>query len=214
MQRIVILVVLILYCAPPARSQKNSTSDYSRFEWFLGYSAMGVVNSDKILTSFGSDAGLETSLTRNLSKHWGIKGDFSAHFGTTEGTARIGQPFAPPGTTLDGTIEFEHRYFDFLIGPEFKWRNHTRLTPFAHALVGAGVGRGEVRLMFPGGTGLIKVSDTGVALALGGGFDIKVSKRFSFRTSLDYNPALLGGNAIDPRGWRNQLRFSVGIVFH
>jgi opacity protein-like surface antigen len=216
MQRILTLVVLSLSCAPLALAQQSPTADYPRFDWFLGYSALGDLNSNngRILTFFGSKSGLETSLTRNLSKHWGIKGDFSAHFGTNHGNARIGQPFAPPGTTIDGTFEFEHRHFNLLIGPEFKWRNHTRLTPFAHALVGAGLGRGDVRLTFPGGNGLIKVSDTGVAMALGGGVDIKASKRVSFRTSVDYNPIHLGGTTTDPRGWRDHVRFSIGIVFH
>lgn len=217
MQRIPFLAVLTFCCTPLAVAQQSGASDHPRFEWFLGYSALGDLNENKgrTLTFFGSKTGLETSLTRNLSKHWGIKGDFSAHFGTNHGTARIGQPFVqPPGTIVDGTFEFEHQHFNFLIGPEFKWRNHTRLTPFAHALVGAAVSRGDVRLTFPGGTGLIKVSDTGVALALGGGFDIKASKRFSFRTTVDYNPAYAGGQTIDPRGWRDHVRFSVGIVFH
>jgi opacity protein-like surface antigen len=217
MQRILCLLVIAL-CSPLALAQQGGAPDQPRFEWFLGYSALGDANekdSGRILTFFGTNTGLETSLTRNLGKHWGIKGDFSAHFGTNHGTAIIGQPFVqPPGTTQNGTFEFEHRHFNFLIGPEFKWRNHTPLTPFAHALVGAGVSNGDVRLTFPGGTGLIKVSDTGVALALGGGFDIGVSKRFSVRTSVDYNPVYLGGTTTDPRGWRDHVRFSVGIVFH
>jgi hypothetical protein len=76
------------------------------------------------------------------------------------------------------------------------------------------VSKGDGMLTFPGGTSLIKVSKTGVALALGGGFDIRVSKRFSFRTSVDYNPAYIGGGTTtDPRNWRDQVRFSVGIVF-
>jgi opacity protein-like surface antigen len=162
--------------------------------------------------SFGSNTGLETSLTRNLSKHWGIKGDFSAHWGTARGPAMV--VVQPPGTTQNGTLEFEHRHFNFLVGPEFKWRNHTRLTPFAHTLVGVAVSKGDGMLTFPGGTSLIKVSKTGVALALGGGFDIRVSKRFSFRTSVDYNPAYIGGGTTtDPRNWRDQVRFSVGLVF-
>jgi opacity protein-like surface antigen len=221
MQRILILLVMLLcsvLCSPLVLAQQSGAPDYPRFEWFIGYSALGDANAEdtgRILTFFGTNTGLETSLTRNLSKHWGIKGDFSAHWGTNHGTAIVSQPFVqPPGTTQNGTFEFEHRHFNFLIGPEYKWRNHTRLTPFAHALVGAGVSGGEVRLTFPGGTGLIKVSDTGVALGLGGGFDIRVSKRVSFRTSVDYNPAYAGGTSIDPRGWRDHVRFSVGIVFH
>lgn len=213
MQRILCLLAMAL-CAPVALAQQSGPPDYSRFEWFLGYSAVGDANEEngRILMSFGSTTGLETSLTRNLSKHWGIKGDFSAHWGTARGTAMV--VVQPPGTTQNGTLEFEHRHFNFLVGPEFKWRNHTRLTPFAHTLVGVGVSKGDARLTFPGGTSLIKVSNTGVALALGGGFDIRVSKRFSFRTSVDYNPAYIGGGTTgDPRNWRDQVRFSVGFVF-
>ena len=74
--------------------------------------------------------------------------------------------------------------------------------------------KGDVRLTFPGGTGLVQVSTTGVTLALGG-FDIRISKRFSFRASVDYNPAYTGGGTtIDPRSWRDHVRFLVGIVFH
>lgn len=213
MQRILFLLVMAL-CPPLALAQQSGPPDQPRFEWFLGYSAVGDANEEngRILMSFGSNTGLETSLTRNLSKHWGIKGDFSAHWGTARGTAMV--VVQPPGTTQNGTLEFEHRHFNFLVGPEFKWRNHTRLTPFAHTLVGVGVSKGDVMLTFPGGTSLIKVSNTGVALALGGGFDIRVSKRFSFRTSVDYNPAYIGGGTTtDARNWRDQVRFSVGIVF-
>ena len=213
MQRILLLLIVAL-CPPLALAQQSGPPDQPRFEWFLGYSAVGDANEEngRILMSFGSKTGLETSLTRNLSKHWGIKGDFSAHWGTARGTAMV--VVQPPGTTQNGTLEFEHRHFNFLVGPEFKWRNHTRLTPFAHVLAGVGVSKGDVTLTFPGGTSLIKVSNTGVALALGGGFDIRVSKRFSFRTSVDYNPAYIGGGTTtDPRNWRDQVRFSVGIVF-
>ncbi|HEU4388881.1 MAG TPA: outer membrane beta-barrel protein [Blastocatellia bacterium] len=214
MRRILLLLIVAL-CSPLALAQQSASPDYPRFEWFLGYSAVGDANEEngRLLMSFGSNTGLETSLTRNLSKHWGIKGDFSAHWGTSRGTAMV--VVQPPGTTENGTLEFDHRHFNFLVGPEFKWRNHTRLTPFAHTLVGVGVSKGDGRLTFPGGTSLIKISNTGVALALGGGFDIRVSKRFSFRTSVDYNPAYIGGGTTtDPRNWRDQVRFSVGIVFH
>jgi opacity protein-like surface antigen len=213
MQRILLLLIVAL-CSPLALAQQSGPPDHPRFEWFLGYSAVGDANEEngRLLMSFGSNTGLETSLTRNLSKHWGIKGDFSAHWGTARGTAMV--VVQPPGTTENGTLELEHRHFNFLVGPEFKWRNHTRLTPFAHTLVGVGVSRGDVRLTFPSGTSLSKVSSTGVALALGGGFDIRVSKRFSVRTSVDYNPAYIGGGTTtDPRNWRDQVRFSVGIVF-
>src|SRR5215831_5017390 len=112
MQRILLFLLVIALCSPLALAQQSGHSDYPRFDWFLGYSALGDLNKDdgRILTFFGTNTGLETSLTRNLSKHWGIKGDFSAHFGTNRGTATV--IVQPPGTTQNGTFEFEHRHFN------------------------------------------------------------------------------------------------------
>src|SRR5262245_4292332 len=108
MQRILCLLIMTL-CSPLALAQQSGASDHPRFEWFLGYSALGDLNGNngRIATFFPSNSGLEASLTRNLSRHWGIKGDFSAHFGTSRGNVIVGQPFVqPPGTTQNGTLEF------------------------------------------------------------------------------------------------------------
>lgn len=209
-------LLILLTCASTAWAQQSGNPPYPKYEVFAGYSVLGDLNSQdgRTLTFFGSNAGLEASVTRNLSKHWGIKGDFSAHFGTERGSGSFGQPFAPPDAPIPVTIEFEHRLFNFLIGPEFKARNSSRFTPFAHALAGVGHARGEVRIKFTSGSGLIKVSDTGFALALGGGVDFRVSKRVSLRLSTDYNPEYAGGSAIDRRSWRDHLRISIGIVIH
>jgi len=87
-------------------------------------------------------------------------------------------------------------------------------TPFVHALAGVGHTRAEVKITFASGTGLIKTSDTGFALALGGGVDARVSKRVSLRLSANYNPTYVGASTMDPRDWRHHLRISFGIVFH
>jgi hypothetical protein len=60
---------------------------YPKFEFFGGYSALGDANRG---ISFGNGAstsgdfstwtGFEASMMRNFNKHFGIKGDFSAHF--------------------------------------------------------------------------------------------------------------------------------------
>jgi hypothetical protein len=71
-----------------------------------------------------------------------------------------------------------------------------------------------VTIAAPGGAGLLKVANSGVALGLGGGFDVKISRRLSFRTSVDYNPTYAGASTIDPRDWRDHLRISLGFVLH
>ena len=106
--------------------------------------------------------------------------------------------------------------YDFyrVLGDKFKARNRSRVTPLAHALVGVGLSRGEVKITFPTSTSNFKVSETGIALSLGGGFDVKASNRFGFRLTADYNPVYAGGSQIDPRGWRDHLRLSLGFVIH
>jgi len=215
MRRMLFLVALSIVCAPLAFAQQSPPNEYPKFEWFAGYTALGDANKDdgRILTFYGSNTGFETSLTRNLSRRWGIKGDFSSHFGTNRGRGSFGQPFTQT-SPIDGDYQFEHRLFNFLIGPEFKARNRSRVTPLAYTLIGVGVSRGEVKITFPAGTSNVQVADTGVALALGGGFDVKASNRFSIRVTADYNPVYAGGNSIDPRGWRDHVRLSLGFIIH
>src|SRR6187397_2550790 len=70
MRRMLFLIALFFVCAPLAFAQQSRPDDYPRFEWFAGYSALGDGNKDdgRILTFYGSNTGLETSLARNLSR--------------------------------------------------------------------------------------------------------------------------------------------------
>jgi len=58
---------------------------------------------------------------------------------------------------------------------------------------------------------LLKKSDNSFAMALGGGLDIRATKRVSFRGSLDYNPVFANDSVA---GTRDFLRLSLGILFH
>jgi hypothetical protein len=74
-------------------------------------------------------------------------------------------------------------------------------------------------------------ADAGVALAIGGGFDILLSKRIGLRTAMDYDPTFLvrpvfpdltpdaqGRVALRPasneRQRQDHLRLSIGTVWH
>jgi hypothetical protein len=218
MQRILCLTVLMIICAPLSPAQQTTkTDDSPKYNWFIGYSVLGETNIDdgKILTRFGSNSGVETSAARYFNKYFGVKGDFSAHFGTNHGHGVFTVSNAqPPITNASLDFSFKHQAYSFLIGPEFRASNRTRFTPFAHALIGAGYDRGTVKLSGLGANGELKFSDAGLAAAIGGGFDIKAAERFSFRGSMDYNPVCTGSKDYDPRGCRDHVRISVGIVFH
>jgi hypothetical protein len=106
-----------------------------------------------------------------------------------------------------------HRY-TYQVGPTYAFRMQ-RLRPFAHALFG-GVTEGEG----PRAMGNLGYSD--FILSLGGGLDIKVSKRFSIRAAqVDYERQLVpvvgssqGTPTYNPgaTSGANGLRYSAGIV--
>jgi opacity protein-like surface antigen len=83
--------------------------------------------------------------------------------------------------------------------------------PFAHVL--GGVAHTSANFTTPGPTFnlLLKKSDNSFAMALGGGLDIRASKRVSVRAMMDYNPVFVRDSA---SGTRDVVRFSVGVLFH
>jgi opacity protein-like surface antigen len=209
---------LVLMGSVASTFAQSSTTEYPKFEFFAGYSALGEANSPGI--SFGPNAaigdnyaagaGFETSLIGNFNKHFGIKGDFSAHFRNADGRG----PLAvcnPTCITVTQDNHLKTRVYNFLAGPEFKARNSTRFTPFAYAPVG--VGHTSATFTTPGPTLnlFLKNSSNGFAMALGGGLDVRASKRVSFRGSMDYNP-VFDGDANS--GARDLVRISLGLLFH
>jgi hypothetical protein len=211
----IMIGTIIIACASIAAAQ----SDYKKFEFFGGYSHnridTGIDDDDPdigdIIDEREGFHGFEVSATGNLTRYFGIKGDFSGHF-----KSRTFPIFsiAGPGPTVD----VESRVFNFLGGVQIK-DNSTEGTfkPFAHALVGAAHARN--RLDFDEG-GCVAIfpnpcpvdfteSETGFAAAFGGGIDIRASDRISIRAiQVDYNPTRLFDST------QHNFRIGVGIVFH
>ena len=211
--------VLGLMCyGATALAQNANKDEYPKVEIFAGYSALGEAGSRGI--SFGADRriegnyagepGLETSIIRNFSKHFGIKGDFSAHFKNESASGPI-TSCTPTCTTVTQDFQFKTRVYNFLAGPELKARNSTRFTPFAHVL--GGVAHTSATFTTPGPTFnfLLKKSDNSFAMALGGGIDIRASKRVSFRGLMDYNPVFVHDST---SGTRDLVRISLGVLIH
>ena len=215
------LSMLVLLCsATIASAQAPNQDDYPKWEVFAGYSALGVSTNQKVISfgngsiltagDFGSNTGLEASLTRNFTRHIGLKADFSAHFDTENGHGPV-SICNPTCTTVTQDAQLETRLYNLLAGPEFKARNHTRLTPFAYAL--GGFAHTTAEFTTPGPTLNLVVNETrnSFAMALGGGLDLRATKRVSIRTSMDYNPVFLSDSA---GGRRDFLRISLGVLFH
>lgn len=212
MFKTILIGTIILACASMAAAQ----SDYKKFEFFGGFS------HNRVDTGLGDDDpsfqdiineregfnGFEVSATGNLSRYFGIKGDFSGHFKKDS--------FPIPGVP-GANVDIDSRLFNFLGGVQIK-DNSTEGTfkPFAHALAGAANARNSVDFndvaciaIVPSPCSPFTESETGFAAAIGGGLDIKASDRVSIRAiQVDYNPTRLFGST------QHNFRIGVGIVFH
>jgi len=212
------LSVIVLMCASASAFAQGTTSgDYPKVEVFAGYSALGETGSRVISlgpnASVGGDyegQGFETSIIRNFSKRFGIKGDFSAHFNNESNRGSIAA-CTPVCTTVTQDFQLKTRVYNFLAGPEFKARNSTRFTPFVHAL--GGFAHTSATFTTPGPTHILflRRNDNSFAMGLGGGLDIRASNRVSFRAMMDYNPVFVQDST---GGRRDFVRFSLGVLFH
>lgn len=225
MSKPTLLLLMIISYTTLTLAQSSST-ETPKVEYFVGYSASGrlgegeplAVNNQNVSSFFNDHAGgpngFEASVIGNLNKYVGIKGDFSMYFNNRQ--LRDGTFTSCVGTVCTSSIQdfnVNSRATYFMAGPEIKGRNRTRLTPFAHALFGLVHARTEFSTS---GTFTLsdKASDTGFAMAFGGGLDIRASKRISIRAMMDYNPTFLRGSEIDSRERQDHVRLSLGILFH
>ena len=149
------------------------------------------LNSQKFFCQRRNFNGFDASLTYNVSKYVGIKGDFTGHF---KKEAFVDN-FTPPG--VNQTVSNQERLYNFLGGVQIKNNSKTaRLKPFAHAL--AGVARYTNRQrqtldLFPQFNFTIEDRVTSFALKLGGGLDLRMGKRIDLRVfEFDYNPVFAG----------------------
>jgi len=216
--RVAVSTTLLLGSALLVLAQSSNPNEHPKFEFFVGYSALGEANgpginfgsNNDVAASYTSKPGFETSIIRNFSKRFGIKGDFSAHFNNESNRGPVAA-CTPACTTVIQDFQLKTRVYNFLVGPEFKARNRTRFTPFVHAL--GGFAHTSATFTTPGPTLnlFLKKSDNSFAMALGGGLDIRASKRVSFRALMDYNPVFVNDST---SGTRHFVRLSLGVLFH
>jgi opacity protein-like surface antigen len=209
---------LLLCSVLVTSAQSPKPDDYPKVEVFAGYSALGEAGGNgrisfgptaSISGNYATPTGFETSVIGNFSKHFGIKGDFSAHLSNDSGRGPL-TACTPTCTTSTQDFQFKTRLYNFLVGPEVKARNSTRFSPFAHALAGVAHTSATFTTTSPTLSLLLKKSDNSFAMAFGGGLDIRASKRVSFRGIVDYNPVFIRDSGSDRR---DLVRFSLGVLF-
>jgi len=229
MKRLLTLAAFLLVLAPAAFAQ----DDYKKWEFFGGYSALGfdtlagdtdIAAVNDVLSGRNTLRGFELSITRNVHKYWGIKGDYSLHLREDNFTRPAGSG------TVDSTVQ------NFLGGIQIKDNaTEARFKPFAHALFG--VASQKVDVDSPNLSTIFGITDfhaneTSFAMAFGGGIDIRLNDKIDVRAvQVDWNiinrgeqqlgillvptPHQAAGTPfIIPGSRQDNIRLSIGIVIH
>jgi opacity protein-like surface antigen len=213
MRKLLFLAILIAATASMAFAQ---STDYNKIEFYGGYSHARVDTGvddedfDDDFADFLRDRrgfnGFDTSITGNVSRYVGIKGNLTGHFKSDNFTDGI------------DTVNTKERIWNFLGGVQVKDNSkETRFKPFAHFLAGAA--HQSIEATSPGIVGTFKLDDTSFALKAGAGIDIRVSDRVDIRAiEFDYNPIFIGDRTFENETFNGstQHNFTVGfgIVIH
>ena len=218
LKKLILNGAILLLASLPLYGQATPVGDRAKGELFVGYSNnqidIGISDDDNDFQDLFDDRigahGFEVSGVYNVSRYFGVKGDFSGHFKNFD----VGDPFSP-----SDVFQVDASLYNFMGGVQVKDNNREgRFKPFAHALVGAAHARTKFNDAFFEGPFCsdpdidcddFTESDTGLAMAFGGGIDVRMSRRVSIRAiQVDYNPTRLGGST------QHNVRFGVGLVFH
>lgn len=198
MRKLLFLALFIACSAPAALAQ----DDYDKVNVFVGFSHnrvdTGITDDDPDIDDIVDERegfnGVNGSVTGNITRYVGLKGDYSFHTKTFSDTAFPG-------------VEVRSNLHNFLGGVQFRDNaKETKVKPFAHVLAGAAHATFDVRGL---PTPLdFDDSETGFAMAVGGGLDFRLNDRIDIRAvQFDYNPTRLASET------QHNFRIGVGVVF-
>jgi hypothetical protein len=213
----------VVSCAPSIFGQGASSGTASKLEWYVGYSAIETNDHVFQFTGIGpvgdldydeKGRGFDAAAIINVRRYFSIVGEFSAHFSSNNFLIPVPTNCSqPPCPSVTQPLSINPRIFYLLAGPEFKWRNRTRITPFVNGLIG--IAHSHATLATMGAAVDISLTDaeSGFAAAVDGGLEVRIAKRFSFRGFLTRNEAFVGSAAL-PRQKVGAVGWSAGILFH
>ena len=180
-----------LLCLTVLFSFRALAQEVPRAELFGGYSLLRPGSLFERQVKHGWNAALTVPVTNNSSQG----------------------SLVPPFSNRLLAYDYKQTFHSFLFGPQFSWRRHPRITPFGQLLIGVGYrtirveNRGPVPPLIESPS-VSNFSDSGFAAAAGGGVDLKLSDKFTYR--------LLQADYLNDQadlGTRNNFRFATGIVF-
>jgi hypothetical protein len=149
----------------------------------------------------------------NASRWWGVKADVSGHYGTPVTLSSSAIAYLN-GIGVTG-LSPKANSFSYLFGPVVSQR-FSNCTVFGHALFGANridasahVGASQLQLP------AFFTSNTALAMAFGGGVDVKIAPHFAVRGQADYLYTGHDFTDLSPgiAAHQNNVRASAGIVY-
>jgi opacity protein-like surface antigen len=171
--------------------------DKPKVEVFGGYSYLHTSENGAGINSNGGSG----SVAFNANDWFGVVGDFGYYHASPDVSAIA---VLLPGVSASANLNT----FSFLFGPKIAMRHNEKFTPFAQALFG---GAHQKTTLDVTGFGSTSTSETAFAMALGGGFDVKVAKSVAIRlVQAEY--VLTKFNDGDSNR-QNSVRISTGLVF-
>jgi opacity protein-like surface antigen len=203
----------------------SAAQEVPKVETYFGYNYLRVAPPGNV-NAFNTNGGLG-ALQYNFNQHVGIVGEFG---GNTAGRITVG------GIAGGRAFGGDQTQFSYLFGPRVSINKTGKYSPFFEYFVGGihnsrsfSVANSQipVGIVIPAGftvePGLtstkFRSTQNAFAMAIGGGFDIKVNNRVAVRPiQLDYLPShfsplnfstTIGNNT----RWQNNLRYSAGISF-
>lgn len=226
LSRIIVLFVFLLFCVVSAFPQQDYVG---RFDVYGGYSFLSTPKLNLFERGFHTQEGV------NLNKWLSLGFDFSVFDGhsslfpnmlnsATQAkagaalAAMIGAGLVPP--TYNLYVPYDVRTYTFAGGPQLNYRHFKLVTFFIHPSLGAMHQDTTAKPVDAVQTAIVagllgasgKTSDTVVFYGIGGGIDLNVHKNVSFKLHTDFVHTKLYSGILN--GGENDVRFSVGPVFH
>jgi hypothetical protein len=214
----------------------GAATDWSTMEAFLGYNLVRFNPNSNFVPSFNANGG-SGQFVYNFDKWFGVALDMGA---VNRGTLNY---FNANNNALSANVNTT--VMNLVAGPRFTYQNHSRFIPFGQVLFGGAwawlstpitLASGQV-IRFPSGVVVsnpslpfqsrLTASNSGFAMLVGGGVDLKINRHVTFRpieadyylTRADHlltdlanianNTPIVTGNNSN----RNNFRYAAGVNF-
>jgi opacity protein-like surface antigen len=200
--------IIMIVTAALTFTLQAAAEDVPQMGAFLGYNYVRFNPNSRFLTPFNANGG-GGQLVYNFNQWIGGVVDIGA---VTAGSV--------------GRFNIDNTVVNFVAGPRVTYHNDSRFQPFAHVLFGGAHSMASAPVaaailppgfILPPGTVIttrVHASNTGFAMFVGGGLDIRVSEHIAIRPiGADYYLARMPGFATGDDTNSNNFRYSAGVSF-